>query len=146
MDDQLIRKVLSHLDEGHRVLFEVDYFGSARIKVKYGFLNARTQIYETDAMTVEAIKDRLAPESNMKTPCARPPSKRNEPSDGQEIPQVVDAPELAGAKLFDDHQGKHEASGNIDRWKAYARSYRTKAVNKMSTNRKIDEKQHDNFS
>lgn len=60
MDDALIEKVLEHFVEGHDVFFGVDYLGSASIKIRYGPFNLRTLVFETDAETAEAIKDKIS--------------------------------------------------------------------------------------
>lgn len=59
MDKKLIKNVLKHVDQGHKVLFRVDHLGGVHIKIKHGPFNALTLRYETDQENFAAIKEQL---------------------------------------------------------------------------------------
>ena len=59
MDERLVKDILKHVNQGHKVLFAVDHLGTVHIKIKHGPFKMFTTRHETDQETFAAIKEQL---------------------------------------------------------------------------------------
>lgn len=59
MDEETVKKIMSHFRKGHEILMSTDNFGNVKIKVKYGLFGLVSKRFSVDHETFAEIKKRM---------------------------------------------------------------------------------------